>query len=101
MFSHSLCKCQPYVLSPEPSAYILQSGGCRKTFPLCVCLTAGSHHDVQKVRSTLKLEELPAFVRVSDLKVINLTTGIGTHDSRVVLQPLEEFIARKRLLDVH
>ncbi len=40
-------------------------------------------------------------MRVSDLKAINLTTGIGTHDSYVVLQPLEEFIARMRLLDVH
>ncbi len=29
----------------------------------------------------------------STSKYINLTIGIGTHDSRVVLQPLEEFVA--------
>ncbi len=81
LFTHSLCKCQPYASSPEPSAYILQNGCGRKT--------------------TLKLEELPSFIRVADLKAIKLTTGIGTHDSCVVFQPLEEFVACMRLLDVH
>ncbi len=52
--------------------------------------------NLQKAWSTLKLKELPAFVRVADLKVISLTTGIGTHDSCVVLQPLEEIVVRMR-----
>ncbi len=39
--------------------------------------------------------------RLDDLKAIVLTTGIGTHDSCVVFQPLEEFVACMRLLDVH
>ncbi len=101
VFTHSLCKCQPYASSPEPSAYILQNGFGRKTFPLFVCLAAESQHNLQKVWSTLKLEELPSFIRVADLKAISLTTGIGTHDSCVVFQPLEEFVACMRLLDVH
>ncbi len=83
------------------SAFILQNGGGRKTFPLFVYLAAESHHNLQKVWSTLKLKELPSFVRVADLKAIIWTTGIGTHDRCVVLQPLEEFVARMRLLDVH
>ncbi len=99
--THSLCKCQPYDSSPEPSAYILRNGGCWKAFPLFVCLAAESHHNLQKAWSTLKLKVLPAFVRVADLKVINLTTGIGTHDSCVVLQPLEEIVVRMCLVDVH
>ncbi len=101
MFTHSLCKCQPYASSPEPSAFILQNGGGRKTFPPFVCLAAESHHNLQKVWSPLKLKELPAIVRMADLKGINSTTGIGAHDSCVVLQSLEEFVACMRLLDVH
>ncbi len=50
--------------------------------------------------TTVKLKDLPSFARVADLKAINLTTAIGTHDSYVVLQPLE-CVARMRLLDVH
>ncbi len=38
---------------------------------------------------------------MADLKAINFTTGIGTHDSCVVLQPLEEFVERIRFLDIH
>ncbi len=38
---------------------------------------------------------------MADLKAIKLTTGFGTHDSCVVFQPLEEFVACMRLLDVH
>ncbi len=101
VFTHSLCKCQPYASSPQPSAYILQIGCGRKTFPLFVCLAAESHHNLQKVWSTLKLEELPSFIRVADLTAIKVTAGIGTHDSCVVFQPLEEFVACMRLLDVH
>ncbi len=101
VITHSLCKCQPYASSLEPSAYILQNGGGRKTLPLFVCLAAKSHHNLQKVWSTLKLEELPSFIRVADLKAINLTNGIGKHDSCVVFQPPEEFVACMRLLDVH
>ncbi len=63
-------------------------------------LSAESHHNLQKVWSILKLEELPSFIYVADLKAIKLTTGIGTHDS-FVFQPLEEFVACMRLLDVH
>ncbi len=59
-----------------------------------------SQHNLQKVWSTLKLEELPSFIRVADLKAIKLTTYIGTHDS-CVFQPLEEFVACMRLLNVH
>ncbi len=77
IFTHSVRKCVPYASSPE----------------LFVCLAAESQHNLQKVWSALKLKELPAFVHVAGLKVINLTTGIGTHDSGVVLQPLEEFYA--------
>ncbi len=98
VFTHSLCK---YASSPEPLTYILQNGCGRKTFPLFVCQAAESHHSLQKVWSTLKLEDLPSFIRVADLKAIKLTTGIGTHDNRVVFQPLEEFVACMRLLDVH
>ncbi len=101
MFTRSPCKCQPEASSPDPPAYILQDGGGRNTFPLFAGLAAKSHHNLQKVWSTLKRKELPSFVRVADLKAINLTTGIGMHDSCVVLQPLEEFVARMRLLDVH
>ncbi len=71
------------------------------TFPLFVCLAAESHHNLQKVWSILKLEELPSFICVADLRAINLTTGIGTLDSCVVLQPLGEFVVCMRLLDVH
>ncbi len=81
VFTHSLCKCQPNASSPEPSAYILQNGGGRKTFPLFVCLSAEAHHNLQKVWPTRKLQELPSFIRVADLNAIKLTTGIGTHDS--------------------
>ncbi len=101
MFTHFLCTCQPYASSPEPLAFILQNGGGRKTFPLFFCQAAESHHNFQDVWSTLKLKEPSSFVHVADLKAINLTTGIGTHDIYVVLQPLEEFVARMRLLDVH
>ncbi len=101
VFTHSLCKRQPYAPSPEPSTYILQIGCGRKTFPLFVCLAAESQHNPQKVWSALLLEELPSFIRVADLKAIKLTTGIGTHDSCVVFQPLDEFVACMRLLDVH
>ncbi len=94
VFTHSLCKCQPY-------AYILHNGGGRNTFPIFACLAAESHYNPQKIWSTLKLKELPSFVRVADLKDIHLTIGIGTHDSCVVFKPLEEFVARMRLLDVH
>ncbi len=76
-------------------------GGCRKTFPLFVCLAAESQHYLLKVWSILKLKELPSFVRVAALKAINFTTGIGTHDRCVVLQPRERFVACMRLLDVH
>ncbi len=78
-----------------PSAYILQNGCGRQIFPLFVCPAAESHHTLQKVWSTLKLEELPSFICVADLKAIKLTTGIGTHDSCVVFQRLEECV------DVH
>ncbi len=101
VFTHSLCNCQPYASSPEPSAYVLQIGCGRKTFPLFVCLATESHHNLLKVWSTLKLEELPSFIRVDDLKAIKLTTGIGTLDSCAVFQPLEEFVAFMHLLDVH
>ncbi len=101
VLTHSLCKCQAYVSSPEPWAYILQNGCGRKTVPLFVCLAAESHHNLQKIWFTLKLEELPPFIRAADLKATKLTTGIGTHDSCVVFQPLEEFVAGMRLLDVH
>ncbi len=99
VFTHSLCKCQPYDSSPEPSAYILQIGCGRKIFP--GCLAAESHHNPQKVWSTLELEELPSFIRVAVLKAIKLRTGIGTHDGCVVFQPFEEFVACMRLLEVH
>ncbi len=72
-----------------------------KDLPLFVCLAAESQHNLQKVWFTVKLKELPSFVLEADLKAINFTTGIGTHDSCVVLQPLEEFVAHMRLLDVH
>ncbi len=72
-----------------------------KNFPLFACLAAESQHNLQKVWSTLKLEELPSFIRVADMKAIKLTTGIGTHDSCVVFQPLEEFFVSMRLLDAH
>ncbi len=101
LFTYSLCKCQPYASLTEPPAYILQNGAGRKTFPLFVCLAAELHHNLRKVWSTLKLKELPSFVRVADLKAKNLTTGIGTHDGCVILQPLEQFVARMHLLDVH
>ncbi len=78
-----------------------QNGCGRKIFLLFVCLAAESQHNLQKVWSTLKLEELSLFIRVADLKAIKLTTGIGTHDSCVVFQPLDEFVACMRLLDVH
>ncbi len=71
------------------------------TFPLFVCLSAESQPNLQTVWSTLKLKELPSFVRVADLKAINFTTGICTHESCINLQPLEEFVARMRFLDVH
>ncbi len=82
VFTHSFCKCQPYASSPEPPAYILQNGRGRNTFPRFVCLAAESHHNLQKAWSTLKLKQLPSFVRVADLKAQSETTGIGTHDSR-------------------
>ncbi len=47
------------------------------------------------------LKKLPYLVRVANLKAINLATGISTHDSCTVLQILEEFIERMRLLNVH
>ncbi len=47
------------------------------------------------------LSAWPSFIRVVDLKAIKLITGIGTHDSCVVLQLLEEIVACMRLLDVH
>ncbi len=96
---------RPHALSVRAAAFrnkrraVIACG--RKTFPLFVCLAAKSHHNLQKVWSTLKLEELPSFIRVADLKAIKLTTGIGTHDSCVVFQPLEEFVACMRPLDVH
>ncbi len=40
------------------------------------------HHNLQKVWSTLKLDELPSFVLVADLKVINFATVISTHASQ-------------------
>ncbi len=79
--------------SPELSADILRNGGGRKTFPPFVCLAAESYHNLHKVWSNPKLNRLPSFVLVADVKAISLTTGIGTHDSRAVLQPLEEFVA--------
>ncbi len=48
-----------YASSPEPSAYVLQNRGGRKTAPLGVCQAAESHHILQKGWSTLKLDELP------------------------------------------
>ncbi len=70
----------------------------KRPFPY---LAAESYHNLQRVWSTLKIKELHAFVRVADLNVINLTTGIDTHDTCAVLKPLEEFVARMRLLGVH
>ncbi len=92
MYTHSPCERQPYALSPELSADILQNGGGRKTFPPFVCLAAESYHNLHKVWSTRELNELLSFVLVADVKAISLTTGIGTHDSRAVLQPLEELV---------
>ncbi len=66
--------------------------------PICLPET---QHNLQTVWPILKLKQLPSFVRVADLKAINFTTGICTHDSCVLFQPLEEFVARMRLLDVH
>ncbi len=37
---------------------------------------------------------------MADLKAIKLTTGIGTHDSCVVFQPLEEFVASPYAFDI-
>ncbi len=68
---------------------------------ICLPGCRNLHHNLQKVWSTLKLEELPSFMRVADLKAIKLTTGIGTHDSCVVFQPFEEFVSCMRLLEVH
>ncbi len=91
VFTHSLCKCQPCASLSVPSAYILQNGCGRNIFSLFVCLAAESHHNLQKVWSIFKLQVLPSFMRVADLKANKFTTGIGTHDSCVVFQPLEEF----------
>ncbi len=42
-------------------AYILQNGGGQKTFSLFIDLAAESHHNLHKVWSTRKLNELPSF----------------------------------------
>ncbi len=98
VYTRSLWMRQTKSSSPEPSGYVLQNGCDLKPPPLSDCLAAESHRYLQKVWSTIKLNELPAFVHVADLKTISFTTGIGTHTSRVVLQPIENLL---RSLDFH
>ncbi len=80
---------ESYTAWPQPSAYILQKRGGRRTIRLAVCLA-----NLKKVWSTLKLDELPSLALVANWNIINLTNGIDAHISQVVLKPLEEFFAR-------
>ncbi len=84
---------QLYASSPEPSVNVLQNTGNWKNIPLVVCQATESHHNLHKVWYTLKLNELPSFVLVADLKDSSLTTDIDMPVSHVVLRPLEEFFA--------
>ncbi len=56
----------------ELAAFVLQNSGVRETILLAVCQAAESHHYLQKVLSTPKLDKLPSLVLGADLKVISL-----------------------------